>query len=70
MPIKNADKLLSKKEIIIDYLAANPAAKTAEISEIIGTKDRRTRDILKEMVEDGIIEPDGGNRNRIYMLKR
>lgn len=70
MPIKNADKLLNKRELIIDYLTANPAAKTAEISGIIGTKDRRTRDILKEMVEDGIIETDGGNRNRIYMLKR
>ncbi len=70
MPIKNADKPLNKRELIIDYLTANPAAKTAEISGIIGTKDRRTRDILKEMVEDGIIETDGGNRNRIYMLKR
>ena len=45
-------------------------AKTAEISEIIGTKDRRARDILREMVKEGILEFDGSNRNRVYMLKR
>ena len=70
MPIKNADKTVNKRELIIDYLTANPVAKTAEISEIIGTKDRRARDILREMVKEGILEFDGSNRNRVYMLKR
>lgn len=70
MPIKSADKTINKRELIIDFLTENPTAKTAEISEIIGIGDRRTRAILKEMIEDGILEATGGNRNRVYMLKR
>lgn len=70
VPIKSADKTINKRELIIDFLTENPTAKTAEISEIIGIGDRRTRVILKEMIEDGILEATGGNRNRVYMLKR
>ena len=70
VPIKSADKTVDKKEAIIEYLTENPTAKTAEISELIGTKDRRTRTILKEMIDEGVLETEGNNRYRVYMLKR
>ena len=68
--VKNNGKTVSMKGQIIEFLTANPSAKTAEISEVIGTGDRRTRVILKEMIEDGILETDGNLKNRVYMLKR
>ena len=68
--VKNNGKTVSMKGQIIEFLTVNPSAKTAEISEVIGTGDRRTRVILKEMIEDGILETDGNLKNRVYMLKR
>ena len=68
--VKNNGKTVSMKGQIIEFLTVNPSAKTAEISEVIGTGDRRTRVILKEMIEDGILETDGNLKNRDYMLKR
>ena len=74
-PIKIADKKVpvrtaGKMEMIIDYLTENPVAKAADISKYIDSSDRRTREILKMMVEGGVIEVEGSNRNRVYMLKR
>ena len=65
-PIKTADNI----EIIVDYLTKNPTAKASEISEIIGLSDRRTRELLKYMVDNNLLETDGSRKNRVYMLKR
>ncbi len=65
-PIKSADKIA----VIIEYLTDNPTAKTTEISELIGTSDRRTREILKTLIDKDIISIEGSRKNRVYMLKR
>lgn len=71
--IKTGDKKSAinakMKETIIAYLTDHAEAKAASIAEYIGLKPSRTRDYLKELVAEGIVAAEGGNRNRTYRLK-
>jgi predicted HTH transcriptional regulator len=59
------------KESIIGYLTDKPEGKTAEIAEYIGLKPSRTRDYIKGLVDEGIIEAIGSSKKtRVYKLKR
>ena len=53
----------------MEYLTDHAAAKSAEIADLLGLKASRTKALLSEMIEDGIIVAEGGNRNRTYRLK-
>ena len=57
------------KESIISYLTDHPKAKTKEIAEYIGLKESRTRDYLKELIEEDTVEAFGENKSRVYYLK-
>ena len=72
--IKSGDKKMTAKTVahkhaIIAYLTENVSAKSAEISELLGLKITRAKEILNEMTEEGIIVSEGENKNRIYKLK-
>ena len=72
--IKSDDKKATIKTAafryaIIEYLTENVTAKSSEIAELIGLKQTRTKEILKEMIGEGIIITEGENKNRIYKLK-
>ena len=58
------------KESIIAFLTEFPEGKTSQIAEYIDLKESRTRDYMKELTEDGIVETVGSNKNRTYRLKR
>ena len=59
------------KESIIVYLTDNPEGKTADIAEYIGLGRSRTRDYLKELLDEEIIVSNGNsNKTRTYSLKR
>ena len=66
---KKSSKTALYKETIISYLTENITAKSSDISSLIGISTPRTRAILSEMTEEGIIVAEGANRNRIYKLK-
>ena len=66
---KAAIKTVAYKETIVEYLTDHAAAKSAEIADLLGLKASRTKALLSEMIEDGIIVAEGGNRNRTYRLK-
>lgn len=57
------------KETIIAYLTDHTEAKAASIAEYIGLKPSRTRDYLNELVSEGVVVAQGGNRSRTYRLK-
>ena len=57
------------KDTIIVYLTDHAEAKASSIAEYIGLKPSRTRDYLNELIAEGIVVAEGGNRNRIYKLK-
>lgn len=70
--IKNSDKgtkTASQKIAILEYLTDYASAKCSDISDMLGVKDARARRILSEMIVEGTIVTEGGNRNRIYKLK-
>ena len=70
--IKNGDKgtkTASQKIAILEYLTDHASAKCSDISDMLGVKDARARRILSEMIVEGTIVAEGGNRNRIYKLK-
>ncbi len=62
-------KTASQKTAILEYLTDHALAKCADIASTLGVKDARARRILGEMVEDGTVSTEGGNRNRVYKLK-
>lgn len=58
-----------KRQMIVDYLTDHAVAKTSEIADYLGLKPSRVRDYLAELISEGIVVPEGGNRNRTYRLK-
>lgn len=66
---KSAIKAENKMRII-EFLTDAVTAKTSEIAEQVGLKPSRTRDYLKELIQEDIIVANGANRNRTYQLKR
>lgn len=57
------------KEIILTYLTDHAEAKASAIAGYIGLKPSRTRDYLNELILEGIVVAEGGNRDRTYRLK-
>ena len=73
--IKVGDKKSSISErvkmSIIEYLTDNPEGKTSDIALHVDLGASRTRDYLRELVDEGIIETAGSsNKTRSYRLKR
>ena len=60
---------IAKRQMIVDYLTDHAVAKASEIAEFIDLKPSRARDYLAELIADGIVVAEGGNRNRTYRLK-
>ena len=72
--IKTGDKKTAisdkVKESIIIYLTDHPEGKTAVIAEYLNLSPSRTRNYLKELVDDGIVVAEGSsNKVRTYRLK-
>ena len=72
--IKNVDKKISSKtqsqrEAIIEYLTVNVSAPNAALAQLLDLKPTRVRELLKGLIEDGIVVSEGDKKNRIYKLK-
>ena len=66
-PEKNAADF--QKEAIIEYLTDHVSARSSEIAELLGVKSTRVKNLLSELIADGIVVAEGANRNRTYKLK-
>ena len=55
--------------MIIAYLTEHVSATGAELCELLDLQPTRVRTILREMIAEGIVAAQGGNRNRTYKLK-
>ena len=74
MTIKSDDKKVTikssrQKNEIVAYLTDHISAKNTEFAEILGVKSTRVKQLLKELIDEGIIVAEGSNRNRTYRLK-
>lgn len=55
---------------IIDFIAGEGISDSKSVSKAIGLKPSRTRDYLKQLVDEGILEPEGEYKSRKYKIKK
>lgn len=53
---------------IVDFIEASGSASTSEVAGFLGLSAQRTRRILAEMAEEGMIVPSGNGKARRYRL--
>ena len=54
---------------IIDFLSTHSEGKVADFEGVLGLKSTRVKELLYELMEKGMIEAVGTNKNRTYRLK-
>lgn len=64
------DKSDDKRTIILNFIRKNGEVKTEDIATFVGLGTTRVKVLLYELLEEGLIERIGGNRNRTYKIKR
>ena len=71
-PIKteNRNRNEENRRQIIDFIADNGISDAKSISKAIGLKPSRTRDYLKQLVDEGILEVEGEYKSRKYRIKK
>lgn len=62
-------KSMRQKEEIINYLTDHISAKNSDIAALLGVKSTRVKKLLSELITEGVVVTEGGNRNRTYKLK-
>jgi predicted HTH transcriptional regulator len=67
--IKVTAKKQAQYDAILEYMLAGKEYKASEFEQVLGVKTSRIKVILSEMINAGLIEPDGENKNRVYRLK-
>jgi len=55
--------------MILDYIKENSSISNSEACDILDLKPTRIKEILREMVENGLISAVGENKTRRYVLK-
>ena len=66
---KETIKTVKQKNEIILYLTDHASAKSADIAELLDVKSTRVKKLLSELISEGVVVAEGGNRNRTYKLK-
>ena len=55
---------------IVDFIADNGVSDAKSVSKAIGLKPSRTRDYLKQLVDEGVLEVEGEYKSRKYKIKK
>ena len=67
---ENRNRNEENRRQIVDFVADNEISDVKSISKAIGLKLSRTRDYLKQLVDEGILEIEGEYKNRKYKIKK
>ena len=67
---ENRNRNEENRRQIIDFIADNGISDAKSISKAIGLKPSRTRDYLKQLVDEGILEVEGEYKSRKYRVKQ
>lgn len=69
MPIKFYERDLSEQErMVVDYLQTHDKITTSKAEELLGIKQRRAREILKEMTDKEVLLKCGAYKSTVYVL--
>ena len=61
--------LTANEQAILDFLTRKEKITRKDVEELLTIKDRRAREILSEMVKNGVLAKFGKSRNIYYMKK-
>ena len=67
---ENRNRNEENRRQIIDFIADSGISDAKTISKTIVLKPSRTRDYLKQLVDEGVLEVDGEYKNRKYRIKK
>jgi len=67
--VKSSDNLMPQETKIIQYLDEHKRVVSKEVEKLLSIKESRTRELLKNMVDKGLIERIGAGRSTCYILK-
>ena len=67
---ENRNRNKENRRQIIDFIADNVISDAKTISKVIGLKSSRTRDYLKQLVDEGVLEVEGEYKSRKYRIKK
>ena len=67
-PVRNTAKSALQIQKVLSFMQKGKEYRLAEICEVLGLKETRTKVLLRSMVADGKVEAIGGNRDRKYRL--
>lgn len=63
-------ELTEQQLLIVRYLQKYRSITSGKAGEVLGIKQRRARDILRELVEKGILLKQGSYKNTVYVLNK
>ena len=66
---KRTIKADDKRTKIIEYIRRNGEAKTEDLVKLLGSSTTRTKMLIYQLVDEGVLVSCGGNRNRTYKLR-
>ena len=67
---ENQNRNKKYRRQITNFIADNEISDSKTVSKAIGLKASRTRDYLKQLVDEGILEIEGEYKNRKYKIKK
>lgn len=67
---KRSGKTNERKMRIVSYLTENGSAKTKVLSDVLGVGVAMTRRLIAQLVDAGIVKPEGSGRTRYYTLAK
>ena len=67
---ENQNRNEENRRQIIDFIADNGISDAKTVSKAIGLKSSRTRDYLKQLVDEGVLEIEGEYKNRKYKIRK
>lgn len=65
---KATGQTIENENAIVAFLAEHGESKSAEIAASIGLGTSRTNDLLRDLVDGGVVKAQGGSRNRTYRI--
>ena len=57
-----------KRQAILEYISKNGNTKAEALVQLLGLSSSRTRDYLRQMVQEGLLMAQGANKNRTYSI--
>jgi len=67
---ENRNRNDENRRQIVDFIADKGISDAKTVSKAIGLKPSRTRDYLKQLVDEGILEVEGEYKSRKYKIKK